>query len=31
MKKAITQIDFQKDKITIFWQKIDIKFTSTGH
>ena len=31
MKKAKTQIDFQKDQINIFDKKIYIYFTSTGH
>ena len=30
MKKAKTHIDFQRNKITIFGLKIDIKFTSAG-
>ena len=30
MKKIKTHIDFQKDKITLPGQKIDIKFTSKG-
>ena len=31
MKKAQTKIDFTKDKINILSQKMDIKFTSSGH